>query len=78
MYVCDGVGAPMLTMADADLELSACETAVTAKGLFAGTAEGGVYTPDVLIVPTVALPPAVPATCQVTCVLLVLFTVALN
>ena len=42
------------------------------------TAAGAVYRPELEIVPTVALPPATPFTCQVTAVLLVFCTVALN
>jgi hypothetical protein len=37
-----------------------------------------VYKPEVEIVPTVALPPAAPFTCQVTAVLLVFCTLAVN
>jgi hypothetical protein len=39
---------------------------------------GAVYSPLVLIVPTVALPPATPFTCQVTAVFVVPVTVAVN
>ena len=42
------------------------------------TAAGAVYRPALEIVPTVALPPVTPFTCQVTAVLLVFCTVALN
>src|SRR3981081_2319380 len=49
---------------------------VTVAGL--GTAEGAVYSPEVEIVPTVELPPVTPFTCQVTAVLEVPVTVAVN
>lgn len=68
----------MVTAAEADFVVSACETALTVTGLLAGTADGGVYIPEVLIVPTAVLPPVTPATAQFTCVLLVLLTVAVN
>ena len=43
-----------------------------------GIAAGGVYSPVVEIVPVALLPPATPFTCQVTAVLLVFETVAVN
>src|SRR2546427_11552479 len=46
---------------------------VTVAGL-----AGAVYSPEPEIVPTVALPPVTPFTCQVTAVLLVFCTTALN
>jgi len=46
---------------------------VTVAGL-----AGAVYRPELEIVPTVALPPVTPFTCQVTAVLLVFCTVAVN
>jgi hypothetical protein len=49
---------------------------VTAAGL--GTTPGAVYRPEPETVPTVALPPVTPFTCQVTAVLLVFCTVAVN
>jgi|SRR5215472_411134 len=49
---------------------------VTAAGL--GTTPGAVYRPEPEIVPTAALPPVTPFTCQVTAVLLVFRTVAVN
>ena len=49
---------------------------VTAAGL--GTAPGAVYRPELEIVPIVALPPVIAFTCQVTVVLLVFSTVAVN
>jgi hypothetical protein len=67
-----------VTVADADLVVSACETAATVTDAGLGTAEGAVYSPEVEIVPTVELPPATPFTCQVTAVLEVPVTVAVN
>ncbi|MGH9208426.1 MAG: hypothetical protein ACRD1G_18045, partial [Acidimicrobiales bacterium] len=67
-----------VTLADADLVISACETAATVTVAGLGTAAGAVYSPDVETVPTVALPPVTPFTCQVTAVLLVPVTVAVN
>lgn len=64
--------------AEADFVVSARDTAVTATGLVGGTAGGGVYIPELLIVPTDGFPPITPATCQFTCVMLVLLTVAVN
>jgi hypothetical protein len=49
---------------------------VSVAGL--GSEEGAVYSPAVEIVPTVAFPPVVPFTCQVTAVLEVPVTVAVN
>ena len=49
---------------------------VTAAGL--GATPGAVYRPALETVPTVALPPVTPFTCQVTAVLLVFCTVAVN
>src|SRR5204862_419282 len=43
-----------------------------------GTTAGAVYRPELDIVPTVALPPVTPLTCQITAVLLAFSTVAGN
>jgi len=43
-----------------------------------GNAEGAVYKPDVEIVPLVEVPPIALSTCQVTVVLFVPVTVAVN
>src|SRR5580698_7757496 len=43
-----------------------------------GMITGAVYKPALVMVPTVALPPVTPFTCQVTAVSLVLVTVAVN
>jgi hypothetical protein len=67
-----------VTLADADFVVSACDTAVTVTVAGLGTAEGAVYSPDVEIVPTVESPPVTPLTCQVTAVLEVPVTVAVN
>jgi hypothetical protein len=53
-------------------------TARTVTTLEVGTVEGAVYTPDELIVPEAALPPATPFTCQVTDVFVDPETVALK
>jgi len=50
---------------------------VTVTVVVLWTVAGAVYRPELEIVPTVALPPVTPFTCQVTAVLLV-FTVAVN
>jgi hypothetical protein len=67
-----------VTLDVADFVLSATEIAFTVTVAGFGTAPGAVYNPDVEIVPTVALPPVTLFTCQVTLVLLVLLTVAVN
>jgi len=67
-----------VTAADADLVVSACDTAATVTVAGLGTAEGAVYSPEVEIIPTVEFPPATPFTCQLTAVLEVPETVAVN
>jgi hypothetical protein len=57
---------------------SAAETAVTVTTAGEGTVIGAVYTPDVEIMPTVALPPATPLTLQFTVVFEDPVTVAVN
>jgi hypothetical protein len=57
---------------------SAAEVAVTVTVAGDGTVIGAVYTPDVEIMPTVALPPATPLTLQFTEVLADPVTVAAN
>jgi hypothetical protein len=69
-------GAVMVTVAEADLVASACETAVTVTVAGLGTLAGALKTPAVEIVPVVAFPPVTPFTCQVTAVLVVFCTVA--
>ncbi len=73
-----GGGAVMVTVAEADLVVSACETAVTVTVAGLGTAAGALKTPEVEIVPVVAFPPVTPFTCQFTAVLVVFCTVAVK
>src|SRR6266513_2927619 len=68
----------MVTCAEADFVGSAWDTAATVTMAGFGTTAGAVYRPELDIVPTVALPPVTPLTCQVTAVLLVFSTVAVN
>jgi hypothetical protein len=67
-----------VTLALADAVESATLVALIATVAGLGTHQGAVYTPDVEIVPTVPLPPAMPLTFQVTAVLVLPVTVALN
>jgi hypothetical protein len=57
---------------------SAADIAVTVSDKDAETVDGAVYNPAEVIVPTVELPPEIPATSHVTAVLLALLTVAVN
>ncbi len=66
------------TEALADLLLSAALVAVTVTEGLLGRVAGAVYSPEVEMVPTVALPPAVPLTAQVTPVFVVPVTLAVN
>ena len=73
----------MVTLAEADLVLSAWLVAVMMTVCGLGTKAGAVYRPDADIVPTVELPPvttgiALAPTPHVTAVFVVLVTVALN
>ena len=61
-----------VTLAAADLVASAAATAVTLTCAGEGTTAGAVYSPAAEIVPSVALPPLTPPTCQVTLPLLLL------
>ena len=70
--------ATTVTWADIDLVESAADTAVTVTVAGEGTVIGAVYTPDAEIIPTVALPPAVPLTLQFTAVFEEPVTVAAN
>src|SRR6266853_794790 len=70
--------AVMVTCAEADFVGSAWDTAATVTVAGFGTTAGAVYRPALDIVPTVALPPVTPLTCQVTTVLPVFCTVAVN
>src|SRR5580704_3068574 len=71
------VGDWMVTLADADFVVSACDTAETVTPE-PGAVPGVVYKPDVSIAPVVEFPPATPLTSQFTAVLVVPVTVALN
>jgi hypothetical protein len=67
-----------VTRAVALLELSAALVACTVTEPVAGRSPGEVYTPLVLIVPTVGLPPEIPFTLQSTAGFVELLTVAVN
>src|SRR4029077_10049401 len=77
----------MVTVAEPDAELFACETALTVTvvvilpplpSVFVGTPLGATYTPLFDMNPKGWLPPAMPSTCQVTAVLGAPFTNAVN
>jgi hypothetical protein len=77
----------MVTVAEPDAELFACETALTVTVVvtlpplpsdFVGTPLGATYNPLVDMNPVVWLPPAMASTCQVTAVLGAPFTDAVN
>jgi hypothetical protein len=68
----------IVTVAEADLVVSACDTALTVTVAGLGTLAGAVYRPAELMVPTVASPPATSLTLQLTAVLVVFRTVAVN
>ena len=55
-----------------------CDVAVTVTTLFVGTALGAVYSPALLMVPALPLPPLLTATLQFTSVLLRFWTVAVH
>lgn len=57
---------------------STADTAVIVTVAGVGTVIGAVYTPDAEIIPSAALPPAVPLTLQLTAMLEVPVTVAAN
>jgi hypothetical protein len=67
-----------LSWADPEAVGAATLTAVIVKGLVVGMAAGGVYTPALVMVPTVLLPPATVLTCHVTAVLVTLATAAVK
>jgi hypothetical protein len=73
-----GTGYVSDTVAEADFVVSAWLVAATVTEPELGTKPGAVYRPVEEMVPTVLLPPAVLLTDQVTAVLLVLLTVAVN
>jgi hypothetical protein len=65
-------------MAEPEADGLAAETAVTVTVAGLGTELGAVYSPVALMLPTFALPPVTPFTCQVTVVFVVPVTVAAN
>jgi hypothetical protein len=67
-----------VTCADPVRLASASDIAVTVAVKVDETVDGAVYIPAAEIVPTVELPPVTPLTCQVTAMLDVLVTAALN
>jgi hypothetical protein len=67
-----------VTLALADLVVSATETVVTVTVAGDGTDGGALYRPLVLIVPTVEFPPVTPFTFHITAVFDVFDTVAVN
>jgi hypothetical protein len=67
-----------VTEADPESAVLAAETAFTVTVAGLGIVLGAVYNPVAVIVPTVALPPVVPFTCQVTAVFVVPVTVSMN
>jgi hypothetical protein len=71
-------GEVMVTCAVPDTALSACETAATVTTAGVGTLFGAVYKPEEEMNPIPWLPPTMVLTDQVTAVLVVLATVAVN
>src|SRR5215470_8652682 len=69
---------PTVTLADPESAAFATETATTVTVGGFGMELGAVYNPVALIVPTVALPPDMPFTCQLTAVFVVPVTLAMN
>jgi hypothetical protein len=67
-----------VTTAEALFELSSTLVARTIICPNAGKLPGEVYTPAALIVPTAAVPPEIPFTCQFTAVFVVLLTTAVK
>jgi hypothetical protein len=76
--VITGTGFSTLIEAEPDVEGEATLTAVIVTGSTVGIAAGGVYTPELLIVPTLLFPPATVFTCQVTAVFEVFATAAVK
>lgn len=74
----DTVTCDMVTVACPDRVGSATDTAETVTLGEVGIAAGAVYTPALDMVPTVALPPGIPLTCQVTAMLVVFVTAAVK
>jgi hypothetical protein len=71
-------GSTTVTVAEADLVVSACEVAFTVTVGGAGTEAGAVYRPALVIAPQAAPAQPAPAILQVTAVFAVPVTVALN
>jgi hypothetical protein len=67
-----------VAMAEPSFVESTTDTAAIVTVAGVGTVIGAVYTPDAEIIPTMALPPAVPLTLQFTAVLEAPATAALN
>jgi hypothetical protein len=76
--VTTGSGFRIDSVIDAEATGVAWVTAVIVVVFGFGIVAGGVYKPVVEIVPVALLPPAIPFTCQVTAVLLVFETAAVN
>ena len=74
----DRTGGETITVARADWVASAWLTADTISVPLAGITGGAVYQPALVIVPTALLPPVMPLTCQVTDVLALPVTLAVN
>ena len=68
----------MVKLAEPDLEVSAWLVAVTCTVAGDGRSMGAVKSPALVIVPTAAFPPETPLTFQLTAVLFVLVTFAVN
>src|ERR1700734_3370937 len=73
-----GEMAPSAPTVTAALALALVSATLVAVTLWLPACAGAVYRPDVLIVPTVGLPPATPSTDQLTAVFVVFCTVAVN
>jgi hypothetical protein len=59
-----GAGTVIVTLAEAVFVVSAFETAETLNVAGVGTAAGAVYSPLIVTVPNVGVPPVTPLTCQ--------------
>jgi len=73
-----GTGFSTLIEAEPEVEGAATLTAVIVTGSTVGIAAGGVYTPELVIVPTLLFPPATVSTCHVTAVFVVFATAAVK
>jgi hypothetical protein len=70
------MGLKTLSWTEPEVDGEATLTAVMVTGFVAGRTAGGVYTPALVMVPTLLLPPATVLTCHVTAVPVRLATVA--